>query len=232
MELSKNHYLEGIPKKKIRHFREKASRYYLQHGRKNLPWRKPQSAWQVLIAEMLLRKTTVTQALPVYEQLKDLAPHEVRDLPLADLETMLQTLGIHRERARLLKLVGERVSDEGVEQLSDRDFLRSLPGVGRYAASMVLSTFFSHREPALDRNMIRVLGRVFSIRSNKSRPHTDRELWKAATEIAPRTGTAEFNWGILDLSAALCRPRNPHCTDCPLETICDYAARLQEDANG
>lgn len=220
---SKNHkYLEGIPKKKIRAFREKTGQYYAKQGRKELPWRKTENPWQVLLAEVLLRKTTAVQALAVYDQVRDLTPDELRDIHVVELEKILEPLGIHRERARLMKLIGAKVAEEGMERLSDWDFLLSLPGVGRYAASMVLSTVFNRKKPALDRNMIRVLERVFSIRSEKSRPHTDSELWEAATTIAPEHGTAEYNWGILDLAAALCRPRAPRCHDCPLTGICDY----------
>ncbi len=218
-------YLEGISQRRVRRFREGASQYYLESGRRNLPWRITNDPWKILLAEVLLRKTTVAQALPVYEKLQDASPSDLRDHPLRALENLLEPLGIHRERARLLKLIGSLVAEAGTESLSDRTFLQSLPGVGRYASSMVLATAFGEPLPGLDRNMIRVLERVFSIHSAKRRPHTDRELWEAASSLVPPENPAAFNWGVLDLSASLCKPRRPRCTDCPLQLDCDYAQR-------
>jgi A/G-specific adenine glycosylase len=96
---------------------------------------------------------------------------------------------------------------------------------------MVLSTAFGEKKPGLDRNMIRVLERVFSISSEKARPHTDRELWAAAEEIMPEKKTKDYNWGVMDLAAEICRPRNPKCKKCPLEVICDYAQSQNNNEN-
>lgn len=68
---------------------------------------------------------------------------------------------------------------------ADLTALMKLPGVGRYTASAVLC-FCHRRDVALvDGNIIRILDRVFSIRSRKSRPHEDLALWAVAAELVP-----------------------------------------------
>jgi A/G-specific adenine glycosylase len=222
-------YLDGISKKRIRTFRERAVKYYHDEGRKELPWRQTNDPWEILLAEILLRKTTARQAESIYEEVSRLSPEELRDFPIEKLESLLKPLGIHKERTRLLKLVGQQVSEAGMEALSEWNFLISLPGVGRYAASMVLSTAFGEPKPGMDRNMIRVLERVFSIESEKARPHTDRELWEAAEVLMPEENASAYNWGILDIAAAVCKPRDPICAECPLTDICDFVKENRLD---
>lgn len=223
-------YLKGIDPKKIRAFREKAVRYNSDCGRSELPWRQTQDPWRILLAEMLLRKTTAAQAEAVYPRLSDLDPAEIGSIASNELAEILRPLGIHRERARLLKLVAKAVAHSSAEDLSDWKYLTSLPGVGWYTASMVLAIAFGEKRAGLDRNMIRVLGRVFGISSEKDRPHTDRDLWAAAQALVPSEDPKQFNWGILDISAQFCRPRKPKCAGCPLNEICDY--RKAHDETG
>lgn len=212
--------------KKIKAFREITVKYYNEEGRHHFPWRKTNDPWKILLAEMLLRKTTAVQAESKYSQLSEYSPAELRDVPQEALEDILKPLGIYKERARLLKLVGEAVAKKGEEKLSEWDFLIKLPGVGPYAASMVLATALNQRKPGLDRNMIRVLERVFSISSPKDRPHMDKDLWDTAEELMPEQDFKAYNWGVMDLAAAVCRPKNPLCRECMMISICNYAADL------
>lgn len=217
-------YLKDIDQNSIKAFREKAVNYYHKEGRHHLPWRETSDPWNILLAEMLLRKTTAEQVKPVYMRLSQLEPQEIRDISKEALEEILHPLGIYKERARLLKLVGKKIATEGRENLSDWDFLINLPGVGPYAASMVLSTAFGKSKPGLDSNMIRVLQRVFSIESTKARARTDHELWKAAEEIVPDQEPSAYNWGVMDLASAVCKPKKPLCSECPMFSVCDYAS--------
>jgi A/G-specific adenine glycosylase len=47
-------------------------------------------------------------------------------------------------------------------------------------------------------------------------------LWETARSLLPRRRFREYNWALLDLAKKLCRPVNPRCFDCPLNTICEY----------
>jgi len=211
---------------KVRTFRENSIAYYRKDGRQQLPWRNTKDPWKILLAEMLLRKTTAAQTEQVYIELSEYSPEALKDASQIDLEELLKPLGIFKERARLLKQVGQIVAEEGKDRLAEWDFLIKLPGVGPYAASMVLSTAFGQRKPGLDRNMIRVLERVFSITSPKERPHMDKDLWRTAEELMPEKDFSAYNWGVMDLAAAVCKPYKPRCAECPLLAICDYQLDL------
>jgi A/G-specific adenine glycosylase len=101
--------------------------------------------------------------------------------------------------------------------------LLELPLVGRYAASEVLSVAYGRDEPAMDRNMIRVLQRVYSAKSLKKRPHTDDAMWGFAKEAVPKGRSREYNYAVMDFAHSVCKARRPLCGTCTMKDICEYA---------
>ena len=70
------------------------------------PWRQPgRSPYEVLIAELLLKRTTSTAAARVYEHFLDRFPsfESVVSARQKDLETALSTVGLQHQRAVALK---------------------------------------------------------------------------------------------------------------------------------
>ena len=57
------------------------------------------------------------------------------------------------------------------------------------------------------------------------RPVLDRLQTPWALEVVEEGDDPRIvNWGILDLGALLCGPRNPNCVNCPLAKKCNYAS--------
>jgi A/G-specific adenine glycosylase len=207
---------------KIKKFQKIILDFWKKSGRKHLPWRMTTDPWEILIAEILLRKTTSRQAVAIYERLGKLSPQQVAGMNGTDLEALLRPIGMYRVRARQLRLIAERVAQQGSQALQSPSLLESLPGVGRYIRNAVLCVAFGCAKPALDTNMIRVIKRVFGLESKRSRAREDPELWEFAEALVPKKKCREFNWGVLDLATALCKARNPLSLECPLNVVCDY----------
>ena len=169
-----------------------------------------------------MRKTTSSQALPIYLTLAELSPSELAEVDINSLQNILHPIGLSEIRAKQLYEVATAVASNGTQALSSKQFLQALVGVGRYISNAVLCVGFGIPLPALDTNMIRVLQRVFSWTSNKRRARDDNSFWDFAASLVPANQPKEFNWGILDLAALVCTPRNPACQECPLIHICDY----------
>jgi len=147
-----------------------------------------------------------------------------------ELERLLRPLGIEHQRAKHLREIAEHIVRAwGGSIPCDRELLKELPGVGDYIASEVLLVACDKPEALLDRNMIRVLERVFGAKSAKKRPHTDPELWRFARKLVPRDPelAKEFNYGVLDFARSICTASNPRCGVCMLKDICRYARDLQ-----
>jgi len=212
---------------KVQVFVKRIISWYREHGRHNLPWRRTSDPWAVLIAAFLLRKTTSEQVLRVYSKFleKFPTPEALLEADEAEIRELIRSLGIEHQRAKHLKEVARAVVERYCGKVpSSKEELKKLPGVGEYIASEVLLIAYGQPEPLLDRNMIRVLERVFSIKSSKKRPHTDRKLWDFAKKLVPHDPNLakEFNYGVLDFARQICTAKAPKCSVCILKSICDW----------
>jgi len=213
---------QSPPTSKTRFFQDRIISYFQNYGRRYLPWRNTNDPWRILLAELLLRKTTSTQAAEVYSAVVQYSPESLASADEAEVSVLVKSLGMQYERSRILIEAAIAVKEQGFSHLRDKDFLLSIRGVGEYAANAVLCFAFGEAKPTLDRNMIRVLGRYFSYKSPRSRPHTDPKFWEFAAALVPNEHPKEYNWGVLDFASSLCTARNPKCSDCELRKMCDY----------
>ncbi|MCC6005381.1 MAG: hypothetical protein LM590_13670 [Thermofilum sp.] len=214
---------------KMEEFRKRIIEWYEVHGDKQLPWRSTESGWDVLVASFLLRKTTTKQVAEIYVEFirRYPGPQALLKASEEEVRELIKPLGIEHQRSKhLIALAREIVRRFGGQVPCDKESLKGLPGVGDYIASEVLLVACNQPEPLLDRNMIRVLERVFGVKSLKKRPHTDKALWRFAKTIVPaEPGQArKFNYGVLDFARKICTARSPKCPACPLRDICLFYA--------
>lgn len=212
----------SVNREKLAQFQEAMTEYWQAHGRHHLLWRTTADAWRILLAEILLRKTTSAQATEVYTRLADFTPQYIKEMDQSLLADILKPLGIHHVRAVQLQHIVFDVVERGEAALGSDEFLRTLPGVGRYISNAVRCCAFGLPVPAMDTNMIRVMWRVFGWHSSLKRPREDRRLWEQAETLIPTSKPREFNWGVLDFGAAVCTYRKPKCNICPVSSICIY----------
>lgn len=199
--------------------------YYERRGRK-FPWRETADPYKVLVAEIMLRKTTAKQVEKVYTAFIDRFPnvYKLADASKIELEKMLKPLGMEAKRSTQLIMLAESiVRDLGGRVPLEIDQLLRLPGVGRYTARAVLVLARNEKLGLLDTNVIRVLKRFFGIKSNKRRERDDDELWAFLDSLVPCERSREFNLGLIDFGSNVCTAKNPACNACPLRTYCSFA---------
>lgn len=212
---------------KVSEFQKFILEYWDKHGRKSLPWRQTNDPWKILIAEILLRKTTSAQAVDVYNKITQLTPVEIAQKRTEEIEEWLKPIGIYKYRANQIRTIADKISNDGVGVLKEEE-INKLPGVGKYACNAVLCFAYNKPKPTLDTNMIRVIERVFGVKSYRSRPREDKELWKYAETLVNREKCREFNWGVLDFAREVCKARNPKCIKCLLSEICNYQTEKKD----
>ena len=143
-------------------------------------------------------------------------------------------MGIEHQRAKDIIKVARTIAEKfGGKIPCSKDKLKLLPGVGNYIASEVLLCACGQPEPLLDRNMIRVIERVFGVKSRKKRPHTDGFMWSFARRLVPKDSALarKFNYGVLDFARKICTARNPKCETCPIKDICSFYDGLSRRAS-
>ena len=84
---------EETDQKKVIIFQQSMIQFWTDYGRKQLQWRNTNDPWKLLIAEVLLRKTTAEQAAAVYNVLEGFTPQQMLDIPSAALEEIALPAG-------------------------------------------------------------------------------------------------------------------------------------------
>ena len=195
---------------------------WAQGNLRSFPWRETRDPYSVLIAEVLLRKTTARTATTVYQEFlrRFPTPLELAGSSVSDLAMLLAPLGLSNQRAEQLAALGDAlISLGGVP--TDAGPLGTLPGVGPYAAAAVRCFAFGKAVPMVDTNVARVISRVFGITPTRFEARRCPSIWEAAAcLVRPSRAPERLNWSILDLAAALCKPHTPLCHMCPLANNC------------
>ena len=197
------------------------------------PWREPGSTpYQILIAELLLKRTTAIAASRLYTPFLNKYP-TLRDLAMAsedELTRDLVTVGLYVQRAKTIVQLSQYLDEHEAGTVpASLERLKMVPGLGDYSARAILS--FGHRVPAavVDANVARILQRVFQ--TVMPRRSSQGLLQSVADSLLPKRDHQMYNFGLLDIGALVCRYVNPKCDACPLKGLCDCASgggELQE----
>jgi len=205
--------------------------FWWKHNKQNFPWRRERDPYRILIAEILLRKTTAKQVASVYEELLSLFPNpkSLAEASVEELERVLRPLGIYKVRARLLKRLGEvlieRFSGRVPKEPSD---LLLLPGISKYIANAVLCFAYGEKVPLVDTNIVRIFQRVFALKSRKKRARNDPYFWEFVQEILPERNVRSFNLALIDFAHKICRAKRPLCSSCIMRDICSSPEKKEQ----
>ena len=187
--------------------------WFKKHGRHELPWRKSQDAYQVLVSEIMLQQTQANRVAEHYYPSFLQNYPSLEHLAKAPLDRVLGSwsgLGYY-SRARNLHKLAQICANEGLPK--NMQDLQSLPGIGRYTASAICSFAHEQSVSVVDTNIKRVLKRYFALESEK-------ELLKYADGFLNHQNPRSHNLALMDLGSLICTPKNPSCKDCPLELTC------------
>ncbi|QOJ35217.1 MAG: A/G-specific adenine glycosylase [Nitrospira sp.] len=175
------------------------------------------------MAEFMLQRTGAAQTVPVYLAFLERFPtleraFSANDIDLQEILAPLGRAGRYKQLRQALKAL---VEDHDRLVPCDEKKLLELPGIGPYTARAILVFAFNKSYGLFDPNIGRVLSRAFGIKSKKSRPHTDKEMWIAVDRLVSKRKPKEFNWALLDLGRTVCTIREPKCGVCPMQSICN-----------
>jgi len=204
-----------------RRFRQKLLAWYRRHGR-DLPWRKTDDPYHILVSEIMLQQTQVDRVLPKYSEWLDKYPslHALAAAPEKDVTTTWYPLGYNIRPKRLQTIAREAVARYDGRLPSDEATLLSFKGIGAYTAGAIRSFAFRQRAAILDTNVARVLFRVFVGKGDPKAHPMKRDLWKISEALVPVRDAFDFNQALMDLGAMVCTARNPKCLLCPMAKMC------------
>src|SRR6188474_575261 len=177
-----------------RRFRQRLLTWYRRYGR-DLPWRKTDDPYHILVSEIMLQQTQVDRVLPKYTEWLSKYPslHALAAAPEHEVAKTWYPLGYNIRPRRLQTIAREAVTRYGGQLPDDEETLRSFKGIGAYTAGAILSFAFRQRAAILDTNVARVLLRVF-VGAGDSKNHAmKRRLWTISEALVPRKDVFDFN---------------------------------------
>lgn len=204
-----------------RRFRNRLLAWYRANGR-DLPWRKTDDPYHILVSEVMLQQTQVDRVLPKYHEWLEKYPSlsHLAQAPIDDVAQTWRPLGYNIRPRRLHAIARESVTRYGGTLPSDEETLLSFKGIGAYTAGAIRSFAFGQRAAILDTNVARVLYRVFVAKGDPKAHAMKRHLWTVSEALVPRKHVFDFNQGLMDLGATVCTARKPRCAECPLGKLC------------
>ena len=188
-----------------------------------LPWRGFHDAYRTWVSEAMLQQTRVETVLSYYPRFLERFP-DLPSLAAAPEEDVLKAwegLGYY-SRARNLWKGAKQVMEEYNGVLPrDPEQLRKICGIGPYSAGAIASIAYDVPVPAVDGNVIRVLSRIYGIRTDAMETKTHHYIEELAAALVPPERPGDHNQAVMDLGATVCVPGTPDCSRCPLSAFCD-----------
>ncbi len=201
----------NAPSRLIQHYVDKYRR---------LPWRSapgtpPPEPYVVWLSEIMLQQTTVAAVTARFERFLARWPTIEALAAAADEDILSEWAGLgYYARARKLIACARTVAARGGFPTSAAA-LRELPGVGAYTSAAIAAIAFGEAAPAVDTNVERVIARLHGWAA-PSRAGVERELLAMMGGRSP----GDMIQALMDVGAAICRPREPRCGECPLRPDC------------
>ena len=176
--------------------------------------------YELLMAVMLSAQTTDKKVNEVISFLfkKYNSLYAFNEADLADLRDIIFPLGNYNKKSLALVRIANRLICEsnGVVPC-DRDFLESLPMVGRKTTNVVLAEIFDAPAIAVDTHVKRVVNRLGLVKAEDV-----FLIEKELERIFPKDKWNKLHLQLVLFGRYYCKAKNPSCDFCGLKNICKY----------
>lgn len=210
-----------IPQKKKTRFRKTLLAWYQEHGR-DLPWRKTEDPYHVLVSEIMLQQTQVDRVIPKYQEFLEKYPDikTLAEAPQEDVTATWKPLGYNIRPVRLHSIAREVQETYGGKIPDTPKDLEKLKGIGKYTAGAVSCFGYRKSVPLVDTNVDRVLQRVFFGNLSSQTTKENKIVWELARDLVPKKNFYDYNQALMDFGAMVCTARKPLCLLCPMKAFC------------
>ena len=194
----------------------------IRFNKRQMPWKGEKDPYKIWLSEIILQQTRVEQGLSYYERFIATYP-TITDLANANDEAVFKLwegLGYYNRCKNLLHTARIIASELDGKFPSNYESIVSLKGIGPYTAAAIASFAFNLPYAVVDGNVFRVLSRLFAIDTPIDSTEGKQQFTLLAQEVLDKKNAALYNQAIMDFGATVCKPANPQCNTCPLQTVC------------
>ncbi len=176
--------------------------------------------YELLVAVMLSAQATDISVNKATEKLYPVAntPEAMVKLGVEGLMPYVKTINLYPTKSRnIVKMSEILLEKHGGEVPDTREALEALPGVGRKTANVVLNNAFQQAVMAVDTHIFRV-----SNRTNLAPGKNVLEVEKRLVEVIPPQFMMNAHHWLLLHGRYVCKAREPQCTGCLINDLCEY----------
>lgn len=174
--------------------------------------------YELLIATVLSAQCTddrVNKITPILFQKYDI--FSLCEAEIEDITNIIRPCGnMHKKSVFIKEIAKSLVANYNGKVPNDREYLESLPGVGRKTANVALSNLFNYPAIAVDTHVERVSKRLGFADLNDDVLIVEHKLMK----IFPKERWTKLHHQLLLLGRHTCEARNPKCNICPFKDYC------------
>jgi A/G-specific adenine glycosylase len=198
--------------------------WYRAAGRE-LEFRTTRDPYAILVSEFMAQQTQIGRVVEHWRRFIDRFPSfaDLAAASPADVIRQWRGLGYNRRALNLHRCARRVVSEFDGTLPADVPALETLPGIGPYTARAVVALAFGQPVGAVDVNVSRVLGRIWSRPAGAAPPR--QEIQGLAEAIVPLDNPGEWTHAVMDVGATFCRRQEPRCEDCPARPWCRFASQ-------
>jgi len=180
--------------------------------------REERDPFRILVSTVISLRTKDQVTMEASKRLFRLGstPRGVARLPVRAIERAIYPAGFYRTKARNIKTIARRVSDEHEGRVPDTiDELLDLKGVGRKTAALVVSLGYGKDAICVDTHVHRVSNRIGLVSTE-----TPAATENALMTILPRKYWIGYNELLVSFGQHICTPLSPRCSTCPVTRTC------------
>ena len=174
--------------------------------------------YELVIATVLSAQCTDKRVNEVTKELFD--NYDIYTLAEAskkDIESIIRSCGSYTKKsAYIIDIAKSLVSNYNGVVPNDREYLESLPGIGRKTANVVLSNLYDVPCIAVDTHVERVSKRLKIARNSDSVLVVEKKLMK----MIPQELWSRSHHQLVLFGRYICKARGPICSECAFYDDC------------
>jgi endonuclease-3 len=178
-----------------------------------------QKDYELLFATRLAAQCTDARVNMVTPELYGTYPtlQSLADADISDIERIIHSCGFYHSKAKDIVCAAQMlISDYGGTVPNTMEELLKLPGVGRKTANLILGDVFGKPAVVVDTHCIRLSNRIGLVAT--------QDPVKIETELRaqlPPDKSSDFCHRLVLHGRAVCMARNPNCSLCCINGLCD-----------
>ncbi len=184
--------------------------------------------YELLIATVLSAQCTDKRVNLVTAKL--FSKYDIEKLAKASLneiEQIIYSVGSFTKKASYIKAIAQSLMDNYNGHVpNNREYLESLPGVGRKTCNVVLSNLFNVPTIAVDTHVERVAKRLNLADKNDSVLIVEKKLMA----FFPKKEWSKLHHQLVLFGRYKCKSISPDCFNCYFKKYCNYIKKVHESS--